>query len=47
MEKRVIAHTPLGRSGLPADINPIAVFLASEDSAWLTGETIIASGGLR
>jgi 3-oxoacyl-[acyl-carrier protein] reductase len=47
MEKAIIAQTPLGRSGLPADINPIAVFLASEDSAWLTGETIIASGGLR
>lgn len=39
--------TPLGRIGQPDDITPIAVFLASEDSKWLTGETIIASGGMR
>ncbi|MCU1321449.1 MAG: 3-oxoacyl-(acyl-carrier-protein) reductase [Acidobacteriaceae bacterium] len=42
-----IAQTPLGRAGQPGDIASIAVFLASEDSAWLTGELIIASGGLR
>jgi hypothetical protein len=29
------------------DINPIAVFLASDDSAWLTGETLLATGGIR
>lgn len=46
-EKLMIAQTPLGRFGQPADIAPIAVFLASEDSAWLTGETLIASGGRR
>lgn len=39
--------TPLGRIGQPDDITPIAVFLASEDSKWLTGETMIASGGMR
>ncbi|SDE75351.1 3-oxoacyl-[acyl-carrier protein] reductase [Mucilaginibacter pineti] len=39
--------TPLGRIGQPDDISPIAVFLASDDSRWLTGETIIASGGVR
>jgi 3-oxoacyl-[acyl-carrier protein] reductase len=39
--------TPLGRIGQPNDIAPIAVFLASDDSRWLTGETIIASGGVR
>lgn len=44
-EKGSIAQTPLGRSGQPDDIAPIAVFLASEDSRWLTGETLLASGG--
>ncbi|QKJ30068.1 glucose 1-dehydrogenase [Mucilaginibacter mali] len=42
-----IKTTPLGRTGQPDDIAPIAVFLASEDSKWLTGETMIASGGMR
>jgi 3-oxoacyl-[acyl-carrier protein] reductase len=42
------ASTPLGgRWGLPQDIAPVVVFLASDDSAWLTGERISASGGLR
>lgn len=40
-------NVPLGRIGQPGDIAPVAVFLASDDSAWLTGEIIIASGGLR
>ena len=40
-------QAPLGRIGQPDDIAPIAVFLASEDSGWLTGEIIIASGGIR
>ena len=42
-----VKATPLGRTGQPNDIAPIAVFLASDDSRWLTGETIIASGGVR
>jgi 3-oxoacyl-[acyl-carrier protein] reductase len=46
-EKALIAQTPLGRLGQPQDIAPIAVFLASEESAWLTGETLLASGGMR
>ena len=46
-EKAVLARTPLGRIGQPGDIASIAVFLASEDSAWLTGEQLLASGGLR
>jgi 3-oxoacyl-[acyl-carrier protein] reductase len=46
-EKRIIAQTPLGRFGQPADIAPIAVFLASEDARWLTGEILVASGGMR
>lgn len=46
-QKQLEAQTPLGRIGQPEDIAPIAVFLASSDSGWLTGETLIASGGLR
>jgi 3-oxoacyl-[acyl-carrier protein] reductase len=45
--KQFEAQTPLGRIAQPADIAPIAVFLASQDSGWLTGETLLASGGLR
>ena len=47
MEKGVVAQTPLGRIGQPGDIASIAVFLASDDSAWLTGEQLLAGGGLR
>jgi 3-oxoacyl-[acyl-carrier protein] reductase len=43
----IIAQTPLGRGGQPEDIGPIAVFLASDDAHWLTGEHVLASGGLR
>ncbi|WP_342629488.1 glucose 1-dehydrogenase [Nguyenibacter vanlangensis] len=46
-EKNALAQTPLGRVGQVGDIAPVAVFLASEDSAWLTGEEIIAAGGVR
>jgi len=46
-QKQLEAQTPLGRIAQPADIAPIAVFLASADSGWLTGETVLASGGLR
>lgn len=46
-EKAMIAQTPLGRLGQPQDIAPVAVFLASEESGWLTGETLLASGGMR
>ena len=46
-QKNFEAQTPLGRIGQPADITPLAVFLASSDSGWLTGETLVASGGLR
>ncbi len=45
--KKVEADTPLGRIGQPGDIAPAVVFLASEDSAWLTGETLVIAGGLR
>jgi 3-oxoacyl-[acyl-carrier protein] reductase len=46
-EKAAIAQTPLGRIGQPDEIASMAVFLASEDSAWLTGEQLLATGGLR
>lgn len=46
-QKNFEAQTPLGRIAQPEDIAPIAVFLASADSGWLTGETLLASGGLR
>ena len=46
-EKAALEQTPLGRVGQPNDIASIAVFLASEDSAWLTGERLLASGGFR
>jgi 3-oxoacyl-[acyl-carrier protein] reductase len=45
-EKGLVAQTPLGRTGQPGDIASIAVFLASNDAAWLTGELQYASGGL-
>jgi 3-oxoacyl-[acyl-carrier protein] reductase len=46
-EKALVSQTPLGRAGQPDDIGAVAVFLASDDSRWLTGGQIIASGGLR
>jgi 3-oxoacyl-[acyl-carrier protein] reductase len=45
--EQIEAQTPLGRIGLPQDIAPAAVFLASEESAWITGGTLCISGGLR
>jgi len=47
MRKQVEAQTPLGRIGKPQDIAAAAVFLASADSSWITGETLVISGGLR
>lgn len=46
-ETMAVSQTPLGRVGQPDDIASIAVFLASDDSGWLTGEHIVASGGMR
>ena len=45
--KNVEAQTPLGRIGQPEDIAPAAVFFASDDSKWITGETLLIAGGLR
>src|SRR5207248_974400 len=47
LRKSIEAQTPLGRIGQPEDIAPAAVFLASSDSAWITGETLRVAGGLR
>lgn len=47
MRKQIEATTPLGRIGQPNDIAPAVLFLASNDSAWITGETLYISGGLR
>jgi len=46
-QKQVEAQTPLGRIGQPLDVAPAAVFLASSESSWITGETLLVSGGLR
>ena len=45
--KQVEAKTPLGRIGQPRDVAPTVVFLASEDSGWMTGESLVIAGGLR
>jgi 3-oxoacyl-[acyl-carrier protein] reductase len=45
-EKQTVAQTPLGRTGQPDDIAPVAVFLASDESRWVTGDTLAVSGGL-
>jgi 3-oxoacyl-[acyl-carrier protein] reductase len=46
MRKQTEAQTPLGRIGKPGDIAPAAVFLASDESSWITGETFYIAGGL-
>ena len=45
-EVRLVANTPLGRTGQPADISKVALFLASDESAWITGEQISVTGGI-
>jgi 3-oxoacyl-[acyl-carrier protein] reductase len=44
-QKQIAAQTPLGRIGQPDDVAKVAVFLASDDSGWVTGETLLVSGG--
>jgi 3-oxoacyl-[acyl-carrier protein] reductase len=45
--KMLESQTPLGRVGQTDDIAPAAVFFASDDSKWITGETLLIAGGLR
>ena len=45
--KQTELQTPLGRIGQTEDIAPAAVFLASPDSSWISGETLLIAGGLR
>jgi 3-oxoacyl-[acyl-carrier protein] reductase len=47
IETALVAQTPLGRIGQPQDIARVAVFLASDDAGWLTGEQLLTGGGLR
>lgn len=47
LEAQSIAATPLGRTGTPDDYGPIVAFLASDDARWITGDVILASGGMR
>lgn len=47
METHFVAQTPLGRMGQPADIAAVAVFLATEDARWITGDVLFVSGGMR
>jgi 3-oxoacyl-[acyl-carrier protein] reductase len=47
LRKQVESQTPLGRIGQPQDIAPAVVFLASAESAWITGEALLIAGGLR
>jgi len=47
LRKQVEAQTPLGRIGRPEDIAPAAVFFASPDSSWISGETLLIAGGYR
>jgi 3-oxoacyl-[acyl-carrier protein] reductase len=46
-ETALVGQTPLGRLGQPEDVAKVAVFLASDDSGWLTGEQLLTGGGLR
>ena len=45
-ERNAVKNTPLGRAGQPQDIAKVAVFLASDDSAWVTGELLRVGGGI-
>ena len=47
LRKKVEARTPLGRIGLPQDVTKAALFFASDDSAWITSETLVITGGFR
>ena len=44
--KWIVTQSPLGRVGQPDDISPTAVYLASSDSKYMTGETVRVTGGI-
>jgi NAD(P)-dependent dehydrogenase (short-subunit alcohol dehydrogenase family) len=44
-ERKILSRTPLGRMGDPAEIGKVAVFLASDDSSYMTGQTLYPDGG--
>lgn len=46
MEQYIVSQIPFGRLGRPTDISGLAVFLASDDSSWITGQKIVVSGGM-
>ena len=46
-EKNLNTQVPLGRTGQVGDIASVASFLASDDSGWITGEQLLATGGMR
>jgi 3-oxoacyl-[acyl-carrier protein] reductase len=45
--KQIHAQAPLGRVGQPSDVAPAAVFLASDDAAYITGDILLVTGGVR
>jgi 3-oxoacyl-[acyl-carrier protein] reductase len=45
--KQIHAQAPPGRIGQPSDVAPAAVFLASDDAAYITGDTLLVAGGVR
>lgn len=47
LRAQVEQQTPLGRIGQPDDVASVATFLASSDSGWVTGETLLVAGGYR
>jgi 3-oxoacyl-[acyl-carrier protein] reductase len=47
VQKQFVAQIPLGRIGQPHDIATAVAFLASDDASWITGETLVVSGGMR
>jgi 3-oxoacyl-[acyl-carrier protein] reductase len=46
-QKMFESQSPLGRIGQPDDVAPAVAFLASPDARWITGETLVVSGGYR
>ena len=45
VRRQILSRTPMGRLGEPSEIAAVAAFLASDESSYVTGETIVADGG--